>query len=165
MSDRKGRTFDWVPEAPVWCSVYCEIYRPVNRARLKEDILMQQGYYGLQQTPREVGNNRKRSAYFLYGKRKYNILHTRLRQQCSSLYIQYDLLCCNLVPDPSCECGNPCENAFLFILECLLYIQQRNYMFNKLSHIRYINLRYFYLGMNHNLLVQSKCLPSGATIH
>ena len=92
-----------------------------------------------------LGNTiHKLPAYFLYGKRKFNILHTRLRQQCSSL--KYDLFRCNLVPDPSCECGNPCENSFHFILECPLYIHQRNSMFNKLSHIRYINLRLLLFG-------------------
>ena len=76
--------------------------------------------------------------YYLYGKRKYNILHTRLRQTCSSL--NYDLFRCNLVPDPSCNCGNACENAFHFFLECPLYLQQRTTMLNKLLHIQRINL-------------------------
>ena len=86
----------------------------------------------------------KLPAFYLYGKRKNNILHTRLRQKCSSL--KYDLYRCNLVPDPSCDCGNPCENAYHYILECPLYIQQRITMLNNLSHIHYINLELLLSG-------------------
>ena len=80
----------------------------------------------------------KLPAYYLCGKRKYNILHTRLRHQCSSL--NYDLFRCNLVADPSCRCGSPCENSFHFFFECPLYTQKRNIMLNNLSHINTVTL-------------------------
>ena len=83
-------------------------------------------------------------AYYLYGKRKSNILHTRLRHNCSSL--NYDLFRCNLIPDPSCNCGNPCENAYHFVLECPLYLQQRAIMMNTLSHIHYFNIQLLLSG-------------------
>ena len=59
-------------------------------------------------------NLKQLPSYHLYGKRKNNIIHTRLRHQCSSL--NYDLFLCNLVANPSCRCGSPCENSFNLFL-------------------------------------------------
>ena len=46
------------------------------------------------------------------GNRKFNIIHARLRHNCS--IPNYDPFRCNIVEDPSCRCGNPCENVFHF---------------------------------------------------
>jgi len=50
-----------------------------------------------------------------------NIIHTRLRHQCSSLGA--DLFRANIVSDPSCPCGCPLEDedAIHYLLECPLY--------------------------------------------
>lgn len=62
--------------------------------------------------------------YYCTGKRKFNILHTRLRHSCSSL--NYDLYRVNIINDPSCACGNQCENATHYFFECSLYTRQRD---------------------------------------
>ena len=80
-----------------------------------------------------LGTNLKHlSSYYLYGKRKNNSIHTRLRHQCSSL--NYDLYRCNRVANPSCRCGYPCENSFHFFLECPLYVEKCNTMLDSLDH-------------------------------
>jgi hypothetical protein len=50
------------------------------------------------------------------GSRKCNIIHTRLRHQCSSLGA--DLFRANIINDPSCPCGLPLEDAIHYLLEC-----------------------------------------------
>ena len=65
-------------------------------------------------------------------------MHTRLRHQCSSL--NYDLFRCNLVANPSCRCGRPCENSFHCFLECPLYVDKRNIMLNNLDNSQTVTL-------------------------
>jgi hypothetical protein len=43
--------------------------------------------------------------YYLLGSRKCNLIHTRLRHQCSSLGA--DFFRANIISDPSCACGCP----------------------------------------------------------
>ena len=57
--------------------------------------------------------------YYGEGSRKFNILHTRLRHQCSSL--KADLTKIHVVDDPKFSCGSPIEDAIYFPLECQLY--------------------------------------------
>ena len=52
--------------------------------------------------------------YMYHGNRKVNILYTRLRHKCSTL--NYDLYRSNLIHDPTCSCGNPCENSFHYTM-------------------------------------------------
>jgi hypothetical protein len=47
----------------------------------------------------------------LLGSRKCNIIHTRLRHQCSSLGV--DVFRANIVSDPSCACGCSLEGIDL----------------------------------------------------
>jgi hypothetical protein len=61
--------------------------------------------------------------HYLLGSRKCNIIHTRLRHQCSSLGA--DLFRANIVSDPSCTCGCPLADAIHYLLECLLYTNAR----------------------------------------
>ena len=57
--------------------------------------------------------------YYSYGNRKANILHTRLRNNCSSL--KSDLFRCNLTNDCACECNHYIvENVQHFFLHCNL---------------------------------------------
>ena len=60
--------------------------------------------------------------YYGEGSRKFNILHTRLRHQCSSL--KADLTKIHVVDDPKCSCGSPIEDAIHFLSECQLYNNQ-----------------------------------------
>lgn len=55
--------------------------------------------------------------YFNYGERKFNIIHTKLSHQCSSL--NDDLFRVNLAPNSICiNCGYTCENANHFFFVC-----------------------------------------------
>jgi len=51
-------------------------------------------------------------SYYSFGNRRVNIIHTKLRNQCSSL--KQDLFRVNLVESSECSCVNPCENAPLY---------------------------------------------------
>ena len=55
------------------------------------------------------------SNYYMLGSRKCNIIHTRLRHQCSSL--EADLFRTNIINDPSCPCGCPLEDVIRYLLE------------------------------------------------
>jgi hypothetical protein len=55
------------------------------------------------------------SNYYMLGSRKCNIIHTRLRHQCSSL--EADLFRTNIINDPSCPCGCPLEDVIHYLLE------------------------------------------------
>ena len=61
----------------------------------------------------------KVSNYYLSGCRTCNIIHTRLRHQCSSLGA--DLFRANIIIDPSCACECPLEDAIHCLLKCPLY--------------------------------------------
>ena len=54
----------------------------------------------------------KAPEYYGEGPRKLNILHTRLRYQCSSL--NADLKRINVINDSKCTCGSPYEDAYHF---------------------------------------------------
>ena len=55
----------------------------------------------------------------MLGSRKCNIIHTRLRQQCSPLGA--DLFRANIINDSSCPFGCPLEDDIHYLLECPLY--------------------------------------------
>ena len=73
-----------------------------------------------------------------HGNRKVNILYTRLRHKCSTL--SYDLYRSNLIHDPTCSCGNPCENSFHYIFECPLYTIARRKLLNQLNVLNQMTL-------------------------
>ena len=79
------------------------------------------------------GNIAKPPEYYREGPRKYNILHTRLRHQCSSL--KADLFRVNLVDNPKCLCGANYEDAIHYLLECPLYMRERATLFAELSNV------------------------------
>ena len=71
------------------------------------------------------------SSYFYHGKRKAQVLHTRLRTGCSSL--NNDLYLKNISESPSCVCGAAVENAYHFFFSCDRFFIQRNEMLQALS--------------------------------
>ena len=73
----------------------------------------------------------KAPEYYGEGPRKLNILHTRLRYQCSSL--NADLKRINVINDSKCTCGSPYEDAYHFFIECPLYINQRTNLITSLD--------------------------------
>ena len=60
--------------------------------------------------------------HYLFGNRKVQILHTRLRINCSVL--NYDLYLKNIIDSPLCRCNN-IETVKHFFLDCPFYNNQR----------------------------------------
>ena len=81
------------------------------------------------------------------GVRKLNIVHARLRNNCSIL--KYDLYRCNLDNNPDCSCGHPCENAFHFFFECPLYRHIRADFLNEMVMHGNITLNHILYGNPH----------------
>ncbi|MCG7881047.1 MAG: hypothetical protein JAY96_05605 [Candidatus Thiodiazotropha endolucinida] len=80
-------------------------------------------------------NSVKVPYYFFCGNREEQIIHTRLRTECSSL--NYYLYRRNLVDSPNCICGS-IENNKHYLLECTRYRNARDEMLNTImrhSHI------------------------------
>ena len=69
--------------------------------------------------------------YYYYGKRKAQILHTRLRIGCSSL--NFDLFVRNISDSPMCRCGS-LENAQHYFFHCNLYNRQRVVLLNSVAN-------------------------------
>ena len=74
--------------------------------------------------------NAKPSSYYNIGNRYLNILHTRIRNNCSALH--NDLFHANLIHSPSCSCGYSTENAEHFLLYCKRFDAQRNILYRSL---------------------------------
>jgi hypothetical protein len=53
--------------------------------------------------------------YFGWGDKKLNIIHSRLRNMCSSL--NADLHLVNLKPGPACICGHGFEDCIHFLIK------------------------------------------------
>ena len=75
--------------------------------------------------------------YYFFGERQAQILHTRLRTKCSSL--NHDIFLKNLTDSPLCRCGS-IENAEHYLLQCILYRQQRIEMLNSVSQLCHLTL-------------------------
>ena len=76
---------------------------------------------------------RRCSAYFDYGDRKLNVLHTRLRHGCSTL--NGDLHRVNLINTSVCSCGFSDERTNHYFLHCRNYDAIRHELFSKLNEI------------------------------
>ena len=72
--------------------------------------------------------------------RKCNIIHTRLRHQCSSLGA--DLFGANIISDPSC----PLEDAIHYLLECPLYTNVRMQLFMSITPHTVISIENLLFG-------------------
>ena len=81
--------------------------------------------------------------HFYIGNRRGQMLHTRLRKNCSGL--NNGLFLKNIVESPLCQCGR-IENAYHYIFECPLYTQQRLSLFNSLSLHHNLSLNFVLFG-------------------
>ena len=80
---------------------------------------------------------------FYYGKRKLQVLHSRLRTDCSSLNKHlYDR---NLVASPHCQCGLV-ENTYHYFFVCTRFHNQRLDLFNAVSALTEVSLRTLLYG-------------------
>ena len=96
--------------------------------------------------------------YFLVGDRRTNILLTRIRNMCSGL--NADLNRVNLTDLPFCNCGNPCEDAYHFLMECPNYTRYKTILFDKLRNFEPLNVVKllfgdFNLNVNDNRIISS----------
>jgi hypothetical protein len=78
----------------------------------------------------KLKQNAKPPSYFNMGNIYLNILHTRIRNNCSALH--NDLFHANLIHSPSCSCGYSTENAKHFLLYCKRFDAQRNILYRSL---------------------------------
>ena len=81
--------------------------------------------------------------YYYSGKRQLQILHTRLRTNCSSL--NNDLYLKNITDSPLCRCGS-IENTYHFFFQCSYYTPQRALLFDAISRYCAITLHLLLIG-------------------
>ena len=81
--------------------------------------------------------------HFYVGKRKAQILHTRLRTNCSSLNL--DLFMRNISDSPICKCGSV-ENAQHFFFHCRNYHVPRAQLLNTISQYQIPSLSLLLYG-------------------
>ena len=93
--------------------------------------------------------------YFYAGKRYWQVIHARLRTNCSAL--NSDLYSKNITDSPSCNCG-AVENAYHFFLTCPQYYDQRINMLDSLAFLPEITLKILLFGD------QSLCLENNLSI-
>lgn len=83
--------------------------------------------------------------HYYSGSRQSQILHTRLRTNCSSL--NNDLFLKNITDSPLCGCGS-IENTKHFFLQCPFYCEQRADLLASLSQFGIISLNLLLYGDN-----------------
>ena len=74
-------------------------------------------------------NMQKPPIYYYVGNRRGQVLHARLRLECSSL--NHDLFRKSIINDPSCVCGEM-ETTKHFLLSCSTYNDLRHSLFSNL---------------------------------
>ena len=83
------------------------------------------------------------SKHFYVGSRKAQVLHTRLRTNCSSLNL--DLFLRNISDSPLCQCGS-IENAQHYFFHCMYYQIQRTELLNIVSQYQIPSLSLLLYG-------------------
>ena len=71
--------------------------------------------------------------YYFIGDRFLSIIHTRLRNKCSSL--KYDLYRSNIITEKSCNCGALNETVEHYLLYCENYRAYRNKLYEDISNL------------------------------
>jgi hypothetical protein len=74
----------------------------------------------------------------LHGNRRFSILHTRLRNNCSNL--NHDLFINHLRETADCECGYFCEDAVHFFFQCPRFNDARILMFQSTRSFHPLNI-------------------------
>ena len=100
------------------------------------------------------GKPRPNQLYY-YGERRLQVLHARLRTDCSSL--NQHLLSRNIVDSPLCQCGvNETTKHYLFI--CPLFSVQRQVLFDSVTFITNWSLKTLLFGDNNLTMEQNKTI-------
>ena len=85
----------------------------------------------------------KPNKLFFYGERRVQVLHARLRTECSSL--NHHLFSRSIVDSPLCRCGIP-ETTNHYLMICPLFTAQRQVLFNTISPITNCRLKTLLFG-------------------
>jgi hypothetical protein len=85
-------------------------------------------------------------AHFYIGNRYLQILHARLRNNCSNL--NYDLYNNHLRESPFCSCSNVIENAYHYFFECRNLINQGHDLFEAIRMYHPLNIDILLHGSN-----------------
>ena len=91
---------------------------------------------------------------FYYGKRKFNVIHSRMRMGCSKL--NSHLFQHHVIDSSACSCGNPHEDPFHYFLECPRYTVLRDIMINAISAITPCTIRTILYGCESCSLEENK---------
>ena len=90
---------------------------------------------------------------FQFGDRRIQIIHTRLRNNCSLLNQRFFFK--NIINSPFCHCGK-IESNKLFFLECGLYNHPIQILRTAISEIATFNLRTILFGVEDLSFVENK---------
>ena len=91
--------------------------------------------------------------YFYQGKRKWQVMHTSIRTNCSAL--NSDLFVKNIIDSTSCTCG-AIENAYHFFFNCGRYLIQRNDLLHELNFLPNVSLNIvMYRGVSKIIFFQA----------
>jgi hypothetical protein len=83
--------------------------------------------------------------YHFTGNRNLNILHAKLRQNCSPL--RSDLFRSNLIENPICSCGVGAETTEHYFLYCTKYVTARNKLENNIELINIPFVMYYLISL------------------
>ena len=94
--------------------------------------------------------SRKSKKLYHFGSRATNVKHSQMRMECSKLnsHLFHNL---HVINSPSFNCGYNVENNKHFLLDCPLYIIQRQKMFQQLQNfidINELNIEILLYGSN-----------------
>ena len=91
--------------------------------------------------------HRHNADLFVFGERKFNIIHARIRMNCSLLKAQlHDM---HIIDDPSCNCGAYREDAVHFFFDCPLYSNIRIELHEAIIVYAPFNLKTLLYGDEH----------------
>ena len=91
-----------------------------------------------------IGNPAPNKLY-LVGERRLQVLHTRLRNSCSSL--SHHLYLNHVIESPNCQCGSV-ESTEHYFFKCNMYNQIRRTLFHTISTISSFSINVILYGDN-----------------
>ena len=86
----------------------------------------------------------KTPKHYYYGNRKLQMLHARLRTNCSAL--NADLFHKNIIDSPLCNACTVAETSRHYLLQCPRFIPQRNDMYASLTNFQPITVNLLLFG-------------------
>ena len=89
-------------------------------------------------------NEYKPNELFFEGTREVNIKHAQLRMKCSKL--NYHLFLLHVTDSSACPCGFDTEDANHYLLQCPLYLVERQAMLLSLSNVNNIDVNILLYG-------------------